>query len=70
MRRIAVNSSNLESVGYDPQTRVLEIEFKDHSIYQYQNVPQSVHKELMEAESHGKYFAKFIRNVYQYMRVN
>lgn len=55
MNRDPVKSSNLRSVGYDPESKTLEIEFNNSSIYQYHNVPDSVYKELMNAESHGKY---------------
>ena len=41
MERQHVNSSNLESVGYDPTTQTLEIEFLNGGLYQYSGVPES-----------------------------
>ena len=64
MQRVPVNSSNLVSVGYDAPSKTLEIEFKQHRIYQYSQVPQSIHTGLMHAKSHGKYFAANIKNKY------
>ena len=39
MERIAVESSNLASIGYDEASMVLEVEFKHGGIYQYFDVP-------------------------------
>ena len=64
MNRINVISSNLKSVGYDPITKILEIEFKSNKVYSYINVPKSVYDGLINASSHGKYFSTFIRDVY------
>lgn len=69
MLRTPVSSSNLRSVGYDPQTQTLEIEFNSGGIYQYFNVPSSVHQELMSAGSHGKYFQRNIRTTFPYRKV-
>ena len=41
MDRTPVSSSNLASVGYDPSTKTLEIEFNDGAVYQYDDVPES-----------------------------
>ena len=62
MNRVNVISSNLKSVGYDGVNRILEIEFHDNRVYQYFNVPPSLHTRLMNAESHGKFFAREIRS--------
>jgi len=40
MERKAVRSTNVASVGYDPKSKVLEIEFKSGGVYQYANVPE------------------------------
>jgi hypothetical protein len=61
MDRTPVSSSNLSSVGYDQQDRILEIEFNDGGIYQYHDVPPSIYEELMNASSHGSYFHSNIR---------
>lgn len=61
MRRTPVTSSTLESVGYDSTNRVLEIEFKDGSIYQYYGVPEPVYLGLLSASSHGQYFDQEIK---------
>lgn len=69
MHRIAVTSSNLASVGYDPQCHILEVEFLGGSVYQYYGVPEQVYRSLMSAGSHGSYFSAYIRKSYLYSHV-
>jgi hypothetical protein len=69
MKRTPVNSSNLASVGYDPASQILEIEFNTGTVYQYFDGPQSEHIALMGADSHGSYFYHNIRNDYRYKRI-
>lgn len=69
MKRISVNSSNLSSVGFDQNSNTLEIEFNSGGIYQYYNVPESKYLELMNAVSHGKYFAANIKNIYRFRQI-
>jgi hypothetical protein len=56
MNRQPVSSSNLASIGYDPQSEKLEVEFINQTIYEYYNVPQVIYDQLMAASSHGVYF--------------
>ena len=70
MNRTPVASSNLHSVGYDPTSQTLEIEFHGGEIYHYFGVPEAVHKTLMAADSHGEYFQNHIREVYSYEQVS
>jgi hypothetical protein len=69
MQRQFVSSSDLRSVGYDPQQQLLEIEFNSGGIYHYSGVPTSVYSALMSAGSKGQYFHRFIKDVYAYRRV-
>ncbi len=69
MFRVPVVSSNLRSVGYDPATHVLEVEFHRGGIYQYYSVPEHVHRRLMGAASKGGYLADHVKDVYRYRRV-
>lgn len=69
MKRKAVESSNLASVGYDEKTKMLEIEFNHGGVYEYYGVEKKVYEELMNADSHGRYFYYNIRDDYDYSRV-
>jgi hypothetical protein len=69
MDRITVSSNSILSVGYEAETRILEIEFNSGDVYQYYNAPEGEYLGLMNAESHGKYFSTHIKNAYQYRRI-
>ncbi len=69
MRRLAVTSAVLRSVGYDPDRRILEVEFTSGHVYEYHDVPPEVYEDLMAAESHGRYFNAKIRDGYRYRRL-
>ena len=56
MERVYVSSSNLRSIGYDPESLTLEVEFNSGAMYQYQGVPQPEYDALMNAGSKGTYF--------------
>ena len=43
MDRQSVSSSNIVSVGYDPTSETLEVEFQSGGVYQYYNVGQSTY---------------------------
>lgn len=64
MERTSVSSSNLRSIGYEPDTSTLEVEFNNGRLYQYHGVPQQVYDALMQASSHGSYFNAHIKNSY------
>ncbi len=70
MIRENVDSSNIRSIGYDPDSGTLEIEFHNGGIYQYFKVPQATYDQLMHTPSHGSYFHQHIRNEYRCIRVN
>jgi hypothetical protein len=64
MEREYVESSMITSIGYDPTTSTLEIEFKSTgAIWQYYDFPESFYYEFKEG-SLGKYFHSNIKNKY------
>jgi hypothetical protein len=74
MERTLVESSNVKSIGYDPLTYVMEVEFgRDaypgypfNRVYQYYGVPPEVHQSLMDATSHGKYLYENVAYEFTY----
>lgn len=68
MNRQPVESSMLRSVGYDPVEEILELEFHDGHVYQYGDVPEEIYRELMSAQSIGRYFLTYIQDQYPYAR--
>ncbi|MEV8378372.1 KTSC domain-containing protein [Kribbella sp. NPDC056861] len=55
MRRRAVTSASVRSVGYDMASETLEIEYVNGSVYQYYEVPQPTYAGLLAAPSIGNY---------------
>jgi hypothetical protein len=69
MLRESVDSSNLVSVGYDPTTMILEVEFKAGTVYEYANVPLEIYTQLMSAVSKGSYHYRNIRMSFPYKKI-
>ena len=69
MKRTHVESSNIESIGYDSKSQTLEIEFLNGSLYQYFDVPETVFEKLMGADSHGRYLNSNIKGHYRFSKV-
>jgi hypothetical protein len=70
MDRTPVVSSMIGSIGYDPSSGTLEIEFrKGGPIWQYYDVPEYMWHEFESAESLGKYFLANIKNHFREARV-
>lgn len=61
---IKVESSTIDELYYNLEERKLIVTFKNGSKYQYDDVSEDVFKELISAESVGKYFTANIRNKY------
>jgi hypothetical protein len=69
MNRKPVRSSNIKSVGYDKPQKVLEVEFRTGSIYQYEGVHPNTARFLLQAPSKGKFFHKNVRTSFPYHKV-
>ncbi len=59
MDRKPIKSSNIRSVGW--KENVLEVEFTNGTIYQYDGVTENLYNYMMESESVGKFFAARIK---------
>jgi hypothetical protein len=69
MKRIAIISKVLKSVGYDEASATLEVEFKNGGLYQYLDVPVEEYSALMIAPSKGTYFSEHVRDAYRFKRL-
>ncbi len=69
MERETVDSSTVLSIGYEPTSSTLEVEFKNSGVYQYYNVPEPIYQQLMESDSKGKFMHAYIKPVYPCSRV-
>ncbi len=77
MNRIPIESSNIASVGYDADTRTLEVEFrgsknKPSRIYQYYDIPFYIYNDLLNGgfTSAGRYFREaVVKGGYKYQEI-
>ena len=56
-----VESSMIESMGYDPGRRILAVEFRNGAIFHYNDVPVDMAAEFYGSLSKGQYFNGYIR---------
>jgi hypothetical protein len=74
VQRQSVESSQVKSVGHDPEQNHLHVEFhgfggRKPSVYRYTDVPADVHKAFMESESKGRFLNQNIKGKYAYERL-
>ena len=62
MERTAVRSTDIAIIGYEKDTKNLELAFRTGSVYQYREVPEAIYQNLMSSPSHGIYFRDHIRD--------
>lgn len=61
-------STAIESLSYNGHDAVMSVLFVTGQQYDYFNVPRSVAKNVLSADSQGKAFHKHIRGQYSYER--
>jgi hypothetical protein len=69
MERKRVKSDKVRAVGYDPKSRVLEVELRDGSVLAYSGVSQEVHRQFMNAPSPTSFYADKIADEFSARRV-
>ena len=69
IKREAVHSTALASVGYSKRLHALEIEFRNGAVYRYLNVGPAIYHDLMSASSKARFYDENIRRKYQSLHV-
>ncbi len=64
-----VLSTEIEWIGYEPKREMLQVEFIEGRIYQYDRVPERVYQSFLAADSYGQFFESQIKHHYQARRV-
>jgi hypothetical protein len=64
-----VESSMIHAVGYDLETRTLEVVFNSGRVYCYEGVPPEVYEGLMAAESKGRYMRGYVIDEYPFYQL-
>lgn len=62
-------SSNIACFGYDKDSQVLTVEFKQGGRYNYYDVPEAAFEQMKAAPSKGQFLAQNIKGRYRYARV-
>lgn len=60
----SLESSVIDTLGYDESTKTLEIRFVRGKLYRYTGVPRQLVGKLLSSDSVGTFFARKIRNVF------
>jgi hypothetical protein len=69
MIREPLRSTSLKSAGYDEAHRWLDVEFLNGDIYRYLDVPAEVYVDFCDAESHGRFYVKYIRDSFEFKKL-
>ncbi len=69
IKREAVQSTALASVGYSKRLHALEIEFRNGAIYRYFNFDPAIYHDLMIAPSKARSYDENIRRKYRSLHV-
>ena len=64
-----LNSTVIMMIGYNFNTRTMRLIFRSGAVYDYANVDALLVLELIEAQSVGSLFNRFIRGDFPYQRV-
>lgn len=63
---IDVDSSCIDAIAYLQTESALKIRFNSGQVYQYDLVPHDVFLRLLDADSKGGYFNRYIKDIYSY----
>ncbi|MEG4251886.1 KTSC domain-containing protein [Microcoleus sp. AT3-A2] len=69
MKLEPVESSMIQSAGYDEESYTLEVVFNSGKTYRYFEVPKIVYLELMESDSKGSYMLSDVIDCFPYEQV-
>jgi hypothetical protein len=56
MKMIPVQSSNVESIGYEPAAQRLDVKFRGGKTYRHDNVSEQDYRRFMAADSKGRHY--------------
>ena len=65
----SVESSNVDSIGYDPESQTLAVRFHGGGVYHYSNVPADMYEMLKQSPSKGQFLNANIKGTYGFQRV-
>jgi len=63
-----VKRSQIKSIGHDPTTNTLAVEFNSGGVYHYAGVDSAAYNNLVAADSIGKHFHAHIRSKHEHTK--
>jgi len=63
--RQPVKSSAIAKIGYSKGRHILEVEFVNGAVYRYLDVPATVYRDLMSAESKTRFYDSNVKGHYR-----
>lgn len=67
---LPIHSTMANAVGYDPDRELLQIEFKNGSVYQYEHVDEYTWEDLISTDSPGRFYNSEIKGNYRSRRLD
>ena len=61
---VRISSAMIHSVGYHAEAKILQIVFRNNSMFQYFNVPKNVYMDMIAANSKGNYFSVCVKDAF------
>lgn len=68
--KVVGNSSSISLLRYSVKSKMLEVTFKNNSVYHYHLVPENVFRLLSNAPSAGTFLHAHIKGVYRDQRIS
>jgi KTSC domain len=65
---LPVSSSMVNTLGYDEDNQILQVEFHNGAIYQYSEVDEDTWEDFCQAESVGRFYNEEIKGKYNSQR--
>ncbi len=69
MERKRLKSDKVRAVGYDPKSRMLEVELRDGTVLAYSGVSEEVHRQFINAPSPTSYYEDKIADEFSSRRI-
>lgn len=63
-----VKSSQVESIGYDHESKTLAVQYKSGGLYHYQDVAPATHAGMMNAKSIGNFLHTHIKQKHKFAK--
>ena len=61
----AVDRSNIEVIGYHPESRELHVRFKGGSTYIHDDFPPELYADFKSSDSKGRFYHQKIKNQFK-----